>query len=63
MLITQRLPEPELKKKKKGQKSFFEKMQARAEEAQKLQKARRAEAMGMGSQKKKPKKRRPRTGG
>ena len=64
MLITQRLPEPELKKKKVGQKGFFQKLQARAEEAQKTQKARRAQAMGMGgAQDKKPKKRRPRTGG
>ena len=37
--------------------------QRRAEEAQKVQKARRADAMGMGTQRKKPKKRRPRTGG
>jgi hypothetical protein len=60
MLITQRLPEPELKKRKKGS-GFWEKMQARAEEAQKMQKARRAGASGIPA--KKPKKRRPRTGG
>ena len=60
MLITRRLPEPELKKKAKG-KGFFAKLQARAEEAQKMQKARRAQQMGVPQ--KKPKKRRPRTGG
>lgn len=65
MLITQRLPEPELKKKKGGKaggKSFFQKLQERAEEAQKAQKAQRAKAMG-GRPPKKPKKRGPRTGG
>lgn len=60
MLIMKRFPEPELKKRKKGA-GFWEKMQARAEEAQKMQKARRAEQMGMPQ--KKSKKRRPRTGG
>jgi YidC/Oxa1 family membrane protein insertase len=60
MLITRRLPEPELKKKKKGA-GFWEKMQARAAEAQQMQKARRAEQAGIPP--KKPKKRRPRTGG
>jgi YidC/Oxa1 family membrane protein insertase len=61
MLITQRLPEPELKKRKKGE-GFWEKMHARAEEAKKGQKAARAQQMG-GAPPKKPKKRRPRTGG
>lgn len=61
MLITQRLPEPELKKKKAGQ-GFFQKMAARAEEAKKAQKDQRSKQMG-GPEPKKPKKRRPRTGG
>lgn len=62
MMITKRLPEPELKKKKTGQKGFFQKMQERAEAAQQAQKSRRSEMMG-GQKPKKPKKRRPRTGG
>ncbi len=62
MLITKRLPEPELKKKKAGGAGFFQKMAARAEEAKKAQKAQRAKQMG-GPDPKKPKKNRPRTGG
>jgi YidC/Oxa1 family membrane protein insertase len=62
MLITKRLPEPELKKKKAGGAGFFQKMAARAEEAKKAQKAQRAKQMG-GPDPKKPKKPRPRTGG
>ena len=63
MLITRRLPDPELKKKKgAAKKSFMQKMQERAEEAQKAQKAMRSRQMG-GQGPKKPKKRGPRTGG
>ena len=63
MLITRRLPDPELKKKKgAAKKGFFQKLQERAEEAQKTQKALRARQMG-GQGPKKPKKRSPRTGG
>ena len=63
MLITRRLPDPELKKKKgAAKKGFFQKLQERAEEAQKTQKALRARQMG-GQGPKKPKKRGPRTGG
>ena len=63
MLITRRLPDPELKKKKgAAKKSFMQKMQERAEEAQKTQKAMRSRQMG-GQGPKKPKKRGPRTGG
>jgi YidC/Oxa1 family membrane protein insertase len=63
MLITQRLPEPELKKKGGMQKKgFFQRLQERAEAAQKAQKQMRAEQMG-GRGPKKPKKRGPRTGG
>ena len=63
MLITQRLPEPELKKKGGVQKKgFFQRLQERAEAAQKAQKQMRAEQMG-GRGPKKPKKRGPRTGG
>lgn len=63
MLITRRLPEPELKKKKKAnKKGMMQKLQDRAEAAQKSQKAQRAEKMG-GARPKKPKKRGPRTGG
>ncbi len=66
MLITRRLPEPEMKKKKAGQKGFFQRMQERAEDAQKAQKAqkdRRAGGGAGGAPPKKPKKRPPRTGG
>lgn len=62
MMITKRLPEPDLKKKKPGGKGFFQKMQERAEAAQQAQKSRRSEMMG-GQKPKKSKKRRPRTGG
>ena len=63
MLITRRLPEPELKKKKGvPKKGFFQRMQERAEAAQKAQKEMRARQMGGGGPRK-PKKRRPRTGG
>ncbi|MEO1844723.1 MAG: hypothetical protein ABGZ37_10650, partial [Akkermansiaceae bacterium] len=63
MLITRRLPEPEMKKKKAGQKGFFQRMQERAEGAQKAQKERRAGGGAGGAPPKKPKKRPPRTGG
>ncbi len=63
MLITRRLPEPELNKKKaSNRKGFFQRMQERAEAAQKAQKEMRARQMG-GGDPSKPKKRRPRTGG
>ena len=63
MLITRRLPEPNLKKKKGAQKKgFFQRLQERAEVAQKTQKEMRAKQMG-GPGPKKPKKRGPRTGG
>jgi YidC/Oxa1 family membrane protein insertase len=63
MLITRRLPDPELKKKRgAAKKGFFQKLQERAEEAQKTQKAMRSRQMG-GQGPKKPKKRGPRTGG
>ncbi|MEE3179209.1 MAG: YidC/Oxa1 family insertase periplasmic-domain containing protein, partial [Verrucomicrobiota bacterium] len=63
MLITRRLPEPDLKKKKGAQKKgFFQRLQERAEVAQKTQKEMRAKQMG-GPGPKKPKKRGPRTGG
>ena len=63
MLITRRLPEPELKKKKaSGKKGFMQRMQERAEAAKKSQKEMRARQMG-GQGPKKPKKRGPRTGG
>ncbi len=63
MLITRRLPEPELNKKKaSNRKGFFQRMQERAEAAQKAQKEMRARQMGGGAPSK-PKKRRPRTGG
>ena len=63
MLITRRLPEPELRKKKSSnKKGFFQRMQERAEAAQKAQKEMRSRQMGGGGPSK-PKKRRPRTGG
>ena len=62
MLITRRLPEPELKKKGGKKKGFFQRLQERAEMAQKTQKEMRAKQMG-GPGPKKPKKRGPRTGG
>jgi YidC/Oxa1 family membrane protein insertase len=62
MLITRRLPEPELKKKGGKKKGFFQRLQERAEVAQKTQKEMRAKQMG-GPGPKKPKKRGPRTGG
>jgi len=62
MLITRRLPEPELKKKGVKKKGFFQRLQERAEMAQKTQKEMRAKQMG-GPGPKKPKKRGPRTGG
>ena len=62
MLITRRLPEPELKKKGVKKKGFFQRLQERAEAAQKAQKEMRASQMG-GPGPKKPKKRGPRTGG
>lgn len=63
MLITRRLPEPELKKKKaSGKKGFVQRMHERAEAAKKSQKEMRARQMG-GQGPKKPKKRGPRTGG
>ncbi|MEE2734479.1 MAG: membrane protein insertase YidC [Verrucomicrobiota bacterium] len=62
MLITRRLPEPELKKKGVKKKGFFQRLQERAEVAQKAQKEMRASQMG-GPGPRKPKKRGPRTGG
>ncbi|MDP0491519.1 MAG: membrane protein insertase YidC [Verrucomicrobiota bacterium JB023] len=63
--LMQRQPEVELQKKKPGKKSFFEKMQEKAEEAQRIQEQRRKGGGGPSSpQTKKPKKPRgPRTGG
>ena len=64
MMITKRLPEPELKKAApgKGKKTFFERLQEKAEEAQRMQKAGGKQTQGAPAQK--PKKPRgPRTGG
>ncbi len=62
-LITKRLPDPELKKKKKKGPGFMEKMQARAEEMQKQKKRGGGSGgpSGTGPKGKKPKG--PRTGG
>ena len=61
-MITKRLPEPELRKKGKGGgKGFWERMQERAEAAQKARRS--GQAAAMGTPKSKPRKRRPRTGG
>jgi YidC/Oxa1 family membrane protein insertase len=63
--LSNRLPEPELKAKAGGGKSFMEKMAAKAEEAQRMQKMRQASGRVVdpgddpGSGKKRP----PRTGG
>lgn len=62
MLITRRMPEPELKKKGVKKKGFFQRLQERAEAAQKAQKEMRSSQMG-GPGPKKTKKRGPRTGG
>ena len=61
-MITKRLPEPELRKKGQGGgKGFWERMQERAEAAQKARRS--GQAAAMGTPKSKPRKRRPRTGG
>ena len=63
--LSNRLPEPELKAKAGGGKSFMERMAAKAEEAQRMQKMRQASGRVVdpgddpGSGKKRP----PRTGG
>ena len=63
-MITKRLPEPELKKKTgANKKGFMQRLQERAEEAQRMQKERRASMDPNAGPPKKPKKRRPRTGG
>ena len=60
-MITKRLPDPELKKKKKKGPGFMEKMQARAEEMQKQKKRSGGGQPGSSPKPKKP--RGPRTGG
>ena len=60
MMITKRLPDPELKKKKSAGPGWMARMQARAEEIQKQ----KGQGGGPGSKPNKPKKPRgPRTGG
>ena len=60
-MITKRLPDPELKKKKRKGPGFMERMQARAEEMQKQKKRSGGGQPGSGPKPKKP--RGPRTGG
>jgi YidC/Oxa1 family membrane protein insertase len=61
--LSNRMPEPELKAKAGGGKSFMERMAAKAEEAQRMQKMRQAKGREIKPDDDEPKKRSPRTGG